>query len=235
MTKVASAPVKRAPAVRMGVVKPVAAVKLAAWLYAYHPTIYAKLLAKAKAAKAASATQGGPLSGFGDLASTLSSIGSSLDSSASNAISSAVASPSGGSSGGFWSSLGSDLSSAGSSVLSGLGTAASYLTTGGGLGALTGLANDYFSAQAQSNLTKAQATQSQAILQAQAQQVAMGGYPQAVSYGTNALGQTVPMYSAANGTYPITSSNFGSIFSGNSWMPWALGGAGLIGLVLLLK
>jgi hypothetical protein len=246
--------IKRPPNIVMGKVNPVGAVKLAAWLYQYHPTIFRKMLASARVAQKTNAAPGTALptskvvslsqyrarrtvSGLGDLSSILSSIGSSLDSSASSAISSAVAAPSAsGSSGGFWSSLGSDLSSAGSSVLSGVSDVGSYLTTGGGLGALTGLANNYFAAQSQSSVINAQAAQQQAILQAQAQAVARGGYPQPVSYTTNALGQQVPMYSGAAGMIPITGTNFSTIFQNTSWIPWALGGGvALIALIMLMK
>lgn len=260
-----------APSLHPTTVNPVGAVKLAAWLYKEHPTLFRQLLAKVQAAKLAAGKtaslttntdpvpvslsgldQGGNITSLSEyrakrlgalgfslssvtsgLSSTLSSIGSSLDSASSSAISSAIGSGTG-SSGGFWSTLGSDLSSAGSSVLSGVKDVGSYLTTGGGLSALSGLANDYFQTKAMNTQTQMATQQQQAILQAQMAAVAQGGVPAPITYTTNAMGQQVPVYASATGYQPVTSSYLNNLFSGSTnWLPWAIGGG--LALIVVLK
>lgn len=237
----------------------IGALKLAAWLYYTHPTLFTQVYKKART-QAQTASKLSNLKGigccpqcdankvtslsdyrayrisrigrFGDVSmvDVTSGLDSGLDSNlvSSSDISSAISSDSG-SSGGFWSSLGSDLSSAGSSIVSGIGDVGSYLGSTAGLNSLTSLANDYFAGKTIS----AQSAEQQAILQAQTQRVAQGYNPAATGYTTNAYGQVVPVTYTANGTVPITSTNFASIFSGtnHSWLLW--GGLGL-GAVLIL-
>lgn len=251
---------KAPPSVKPAAVNPVGAVKLAAWLYATHPALFNQLLKTAKAHQTAAAKvatlkgfgcqgcQGNcagcsgnvtslsayrtrRLSGLGDLASSLSAISSDVSSALDPSTITNAVSSGGTSSGGFWSSLGSDLSSAGSSVLSGIGSVGSYLTSQQGLGALTGLANDYFAAKT----ANAQTQMQQSVLQAQTQRVAQGYNPAAVGYTTNAYGQTVPVAYGANGMTGITAGNFGSIFGTGSNSILIYGGLGLLGLIVLMK
>jgi len=223
------------------------AIRLAAWIYATHPKLFQKLLAKANAAKAGAskaknisgfgcncppqALRGfGAAPGFGDL--TLQPIDISAVTSATDPVSSALTDTSG-SSGGFWSGLGSDLSSIGSDVLSGVGSVGSYLTSGSGLSSLTGLANTYFASQA----VQSQANTQQAVLQAQAQRVASGYSPAPVTYQQNAQGQLVPVYQSASGYTPLNSSGIAALTTGLGGLPsWALPvGLGVAGLLIFMK
>lgn len=206
------------------------AIRLAAWIYAAHPKLFQKLLAKANAAKAArSKTKNlgcGPCKGLGDLSTdvSLQPISVTGDGSSSD-VTSALSDTS---SGGFWSGLGSDISSIGSDVLSGIGSVGSYLTSSTGLSSLTGLANTYFGSQA----VKAQANTQQAVLNAQTQRVANGYSPAPVTYQTNAQGQLVPVYQGAGGYTPLSSSGIAALSTGG--LPsWALP-AGIAALALII-
>ena len=234
------------------------AVKLAAWLYGAHPKLFGKLLTNAKAAKVAkSKTKGisglgaaagcgcsnvkglGRLGSGGVSAVNFSPIDTSsfsspdLSSIGASSVSSALSSDT--SSGGFWSSLGSGLSSLGSDVLSGIGSTASYLTSGSGLSNLTSLANTYFASQ--SNV--AQANAQQAIVNAQVQRTATGYSPAPVSYQTNAAGQLVPVYNSASGYSPLTTQGIAALSTGAampSWLlPAGIGAAALIAVFALMK
>lgn len=218
--------------------KQVNGMRLAAWIYKNHPTLFNALVAKARAAAAAKSKianisglgcvscDGAPsVKGFGALGQGFfSSIGSDL--------SGMLGSSSGSSSsGGFWSGLGSDLSSLGSDVTSGISDVGSYLTTGGGLSSLTSLANTYFAGKA----VATQANMQQAVLNAQTQRVASGYSPAPVAYSTNSAGQTVPYLATSSGYSPLTTQGIASLSSTGipSWLPWAAAGA--VGVFLLLK
>lgn len=152
---------------------------------------------------------------------------------------------------GDWSSILSSVGSVASDLGSGISDAASsvgsYLTTGGGLTALSNLAGTYL-----------QSKTAQSVVQMQLARANQGMAPAPVSYATNASGQVVPVYTAtlptsiapyagnavtlSNGQsgYPLTTPALTALSGASTlsqYLPWILLGGGvlIVGLLLLRK
>lgn len=188
--------------------------KLALWIAAHEPQFFAMLEERANVAAAMK-----PVSA---------------------PMASPVAQPSGAKVGGFagfWSSLSSDLSSVGSDLSGAVSKVGSYIASPSGASTLSNLAGSYFNYR---TATSGNSLQNQ-ILGAQIANAQMGLSPQPVTYQTNALGQTVPVYAGTNSlgqpmSYGITSANVGSLYPStmSSYLPWILGGGAALVLLMLL-
>jgi hypothetical protein len=136
--------------------------------------------------------------------------------------------------GDFLSSIGSSISDAASSV-------GSFLTNSDNLKALTGLASTYLNTQSQANVLNAQIARAQASqppLPVQYTQNSAGQYVPVVPVASNGL-VVQPNSSAVAQYVPVTSSMFassgGSFGALTSYLPYLLGGAVLVGVLLLRR
>lgn len=226
------------------------AIRLAAWVYAAHPQLFKKLLAKANAAKVATSKTAnisglGCNCGSGKVASLgayrrrrFAGIGALGDDSSFSAdVSlqpidlSALDTGSTDTSSPDVSSALTDTSSSSGGFWSGLGSDLSSI----GSDVLTGIGSvgSYLtSSSGLSSLTglantyfagqaaQAQASTQQQVLQTQIQRTASGASPAPITYQRNAQGQLVPVYQSATGYTPLNSASLAALSTGSALPSW---------------